>query len=1397
MSTDDNGKLGNPEDPKDQVTAPAPEQKENIGLDEMTTDMFQSKTAKNLLLWTKAVGSIGHSHSFADGLNAESLVEKIRENSFSHKKFSVYAEQLLQGILQGKFKEEDIDLPESFFVEAMQYWLYFRVGMGFGKNDESSEVDQTSARILTTLLEQNVLGDDTQTAVETLLHGALSADTRVFIVRVGKGFLDANSKRQIVDSELAAREEFRQRMQGEPAPQAAVQPSPEAAPEQAKIIKATFRILVWGKDEEFKDHQELKALVGSMNVDPHATPSKPVQIFDEFVDEGEDEGSKAPGVSEMTATLEIENGEVSLVRRGKEKIIDMDSGIPVQKLMIVAGKSVRVLIGHDNFEITMTGVDRELQTQPDDVQPKPSDGRQSFPSFVKTLAPSATAVAAAAAAFAIPAAATPANVDMTASAVNDTSAPDDSQPTIEAKEALIFKLSAVMTLDAHENALAAYPCLDDNDRVVSIGADPSNEIVLPADGKYKPHYADIKFIGRHVFVNSSPVAHIRLKGTPPNAFISITPVLLEEDKVITVGDKPNIVYFKVVKDYPFSEEDIRDSLTKRLRKITATLAGTQDLQVVSDAERKLREFEMTAGRFKDQLDITEISAEIVQLKELIVTTKTAVEQKRHLEHEAKMATRRHFDADAGETAETPRPLKYAVLIDKIYNDKKGKSAMHIIFPSGLSMGKDKVNTLEAHLPQVERTSKYTVQDHECTFVMDGTAVRLVVEPRVVKNSKIMINGELAGTRGGKTEELDMLRAPLKDGDDIQVDYDRFTLEMNHEFTVQAVKPYAKAYLNEIMEVLVLYPDHGDKGDRRNARETLEHFLATGTVTEAEVKTAQAFFEQQKISMEMTGMAAGQLKTINGDDKTLLDYVQNEQRVVGLPYDVAAFRIALELSDEPAVRWEDAGMTREEYIRELSKSAKIRLFAYDKKLLDIREKLQRPNRGARLKAMVSKDAEAAFKQEQKSLNIAFRNLLVETVSLIQFGIAGDDHNKEWLRVRLSEEQNAMAEEIFSVQSVVGKIHDGAAFSTDEVKQVLETVKGKTYGDCLNFREVPPETPMSDYMLAKINAYSKSLLNEACEGENISANLARIEELMASVLVTHETLNTTPQQFEDLRSDEAFFNKVKEGTAALGVLTSAKEASLEDILDFAKRWNADEFALSDEKEEEFKKYVRDSFSDASRRANTGEMRAYFAVMASSAIRYKLARPQELGTTLEQLEQLHEQQEHAEAVTEMLALSEEAGAAGIHNLHPLLKLKNHLAKYEAGSLNHEGTTGESMLQEHVGKKLDAMLSHVVSGGDPGFMEMILADMRQYGLEPMMRASIRKTMDETIGAMFEGTKTVDQTRPLVETLRLMGLDDLMVETASEVVQPLITQSFDNPDESAVKNLEKFGADLRSLGLN
>lgn len=1369
------------------------QQQTDLPLDQIDEANFSRPEVRRLLNYAKAFGRFG---SGGDGKNsvadfsASELAEKMIDNAGGYRRFDGIAEILFNAILQGKMKEEEVTYRIDKLVDNYKYWLFFHTKAAFGANATSAQKQAEAVKVIELLIDQRVFGDDLMTCITRISEAsAMSAESRDTVNEALRVHAQKSEElqRKLADEEAKSREAFELWKQGmNPAAQPGqakeettsdvqggtveekLEPPQNdnqevvSAPEEKErftVIQAHVRFDVWKSGEDRASAKEIKMIRNGQKVDPVVSMRRPIRLIDKTGPEAAENG-----------LVEIDGDKIVIVSNGRTPIVDVASGIVIHRLELEENEPTQIMIGGEVIELTAYGVHREKRTT------------------IPFMPPMVQANSGAAAGEQTTAGEQTAGGDDEMPVIP----PPDDVPVIESKEDTeIYKLPAVLTYDANGNITDAYACLDDTDRIVTIGSDETSDIRLPSVQGFKPYAAEVKFIAGKIFVNAGKDALAKLKDRIGS--VSGTPVLLGDD-VLEVGDNGHKMYFGATMEHPFSEPEILQNFYDRFRVLTDKITALGDTSDdIKRAEKLLADFKATVERYRGKMDISTVDDGVQNAEYIITQMKGIIEQKEAHEREQKLAKKRHFVAESGETADTPRPFKYAVLVDKKNKDTAGNYVLYPVFPPGRSMGTDKVNTLEL---APARTSKYGVQEFECTVVLDESgSLRLPLEVRTLKNSKILVNGQIPGTRDGKTKELDMLRPSLHDGDELQIGPYYYGIEMGHEFSVMALKPYVKKYVEEIMEVLVLYPDHGDQGDRKNAEETLKHFLAKGLTTDEEIAKYRAVYTSEKNALETTAKVATLMNEIRGENQALLDFVENDgSGTVGLPYDSDKIRAATLLADDPSVRWENTGWTRDQFVKELKQCARARLFAYDKKLLDVRTRLANPRLGARIMATFSADSEREYQDERNSLQRSAEQIIREIASIMHLGIAGKEYEKSWLNSRTSAEQYNMAVDIMEVQAAILEIVRGVHVAPEKITQLMAAMNGKVYAQYYNSREVDGVTLMTDFIYKKVREAASALLEKAKSGENISGNLAKIEGYIHEGILSYENIGATAQLFDDLREDEKYFERLKLGEKQLNELLGQAGMDLETVVDFGRRITKDEIALSDENEAKFRAFAREQFAHGLREARVSGITGYFSMMMAGAVRQKLLKPKEIGATSEELAAMQEQRETTESSPEVTGVLEEIRASNIHNIHPLLKLKKLLDQQAEGG---KDSSVERLLVKVMEERIKAVVAEGIDENNLSLYLMVFEDMRTYGLEDAMREAIRGMMDEVFNGLYYEEKTVEEVRPLITTLRLLDLDVLMIDVLVDVRDPYITRSFENPDGAAMTHFEKFQAKILELGLN
>jgi hypothetical protein len=776
-------------------------------------------------------------------------------------------------------------------------------------------------------------------------------------------------------------------------------------------------------------------------------------------------------------------------------------------------------------------------------------------------------------------------------------------------------------------------------------------------------------------------------------------------------------------------------------------------------------------------------------------------EKARIEYEAKMAPRRHFDESAGETAENRRPFSLMVLVDQKNRDAKGQRQMYVIFPPGITMGKSKLNTLELNGPKSADSANINVQDQECMLrYEDSKHARLIIDRRTLRNTRIVVNHELAGIRKGKTEELDMQRPVLKDDDHLQVGYNHYRLEMGHEFTYAAIRPHALKYLREIMEVLVLYSAEGDQGDIKNAEETLTYFVQKGILTEEEVAEERAIHERIKYINETSQAIDPNMKKITREDKASLDYVLGSNAT--LPYDAGDIVQAMAVAGMQFLHWHQTEWSQESYRLRLTESIQARVSAYEKKLAEIQAEMRKPKFAKRLSSVISKNAQKDYESEQENLRTTLRRIIVELVTLLKYPLPGIGNRVGWLSGRLDAKEYQQAEEIMEVQEVFDSLGEEKAPNNQQILKLRKIGETRKYSEfCAGGAGISDE-PMGKVLDKKVKATATKFLSNARGGKHVSIYLDLLQEMIIDQIITFEDLGSSFEEFTEMRDAERYFNKVKEGEKMLKEIMAAGEENLEAVLDLAKKIDNDEVALGDEQQQQFRAYYLAGFANIFRDARQGAQAEYAATLARAAIRMGLATTEDFGITQEELENFsvtgerpEEDENFADQATEELSEQEKEISELInavkrseaHNIEPLINLLQYVHGHEDCTFQEEKITG--ILERMTIEKLHQIAT---SQEDMELGEMIVADMRDMGLEAIIEKEMERMVDQIIDWLVQGTKGTEAIKEIVETFSRLNLYDLMTSKVEGLKQQHLKQLLG--DEEAV---EKLIEDLKIVGLN
>lgn len=147
------------------------------------------------------------------------------------------------------------------------------------------------------------------------------------------------------------------------------------------------------------------------------------------------------------------------------------------------------------------------------------------------------------------------------------------------------------------------------------------------------------------------------------------------------------------------------------------------------------------------------------------------------EVEAKLEQKRiesfwHFDVEAGETVDTPRPYKYAVL--------KVKGRTKVLFPGVISIGNDIVNIIELKRATDKHALLYLHNNGEWWIKEVNT-----------NQGRMPIKVD---------QELLMRPMPLPNGKNIEIGSNVIKYERNHEFTALALREAVQDFIREYREL---------------------------------------------------------------------------------------------------------------------------------------------------------------------------------------------------------------------------------------------------------------------------------------------------------------------------------------------------------------------------------------------------------------------------------------------------------------------------------------------------------------------------------------------------------------------------------------------------------------------
>jgi hypothetical protein len=1551
----------------------APKEPGRLMLKEMAPSMFQTPIVQKLIYWTQAIGTTGSQKSIADGLDAGELVEEIKIRSGSNSKFSHYVEELLNGILQGRYSEDKAEFATEDFISGFQYWLLFRTEMALAQ-DKAEQNKQEAKDALKFLLEHKVFGDDDGEVIQHLMHGALHALPRAIIANAGAEKLSRETKRAIGQNELSGKQNFFDAwltppkdtgstasgsfsggtVTTRPSQQAPVQSPAEKAGmtgrpptqldetleswENRPIKKVIFKALTWGAEEQIENAETITVEAKGKKANPFITATKPMEITDEM--------------ENCLVRIMLKGRSVVVEKVGENTLIDCDSDKPVESIVFHGKKPVRFRIGKSVFSIQIIKVEHSSSGQRAvveavkmasalppalpvhgsseaaaavdsaaavDAAPAPSaepeqvkqpelpaiTGTAEIPSippapltaqdagtdsaaatpFVELPAvgldstaytpviPGTPTVAAAdlpseepavdalavTAAVEIPSmppeevepsdieyiksiapvAAKPSGASASAGIIDVTDIAEPAAPsiapgspletatslpavsasrvqaagagattTLESKENIGFRLPAILLVDKNGLVIESRPAIDDQDRVMKIGTGPASNVVLPSGPGYTSTHVEVKFLDlKRIFINRTAAiapGDLSVSLISDHREIGSQIVSLKEDDGFIIGaETANPLYFKASNEHLFTEEELKTAFHRRLEKLELQFAASRlDPEMLKTLEKKLIVFfNKTIPGFSDKQDaMNDVNERATALSGKIVEAKEAL-------FKAKLAEKWHFSAEAGETAETPRPHQYWILIDRHHKDAAGKPLFHVVFPPGLTMGRDKVNTLEIQEPSAAHPSNHGVQKFECMlFMEDSQTVRMLIEKFETRKRHLKINGKIPGFREGlegKNDEAtlnitDIDNPLLEDGDDLEIGMDRYLLQKSHQFTAAALKPHVTQHLKKLMEVLQIYADRGDKDDLANAKKAVDHLLEKKFVTREQVEIARDAAKKEKEGMlrenaanEKTREAKELLLTAKSKNEAVQAFADADYERGILPYDAGNIRKALALLDDPDVRWGEGELfiNKENYVRDLTACVQVRMKAYEKQIENLNARLAQPNYLMRLKAKIMKDAQEQLADEKLGLNMAIYRLEIELVSLLNTGLSGIKNKASWMDTVLTPEQAGDAQSIMAMHEMIAQVDKGLLPEPSDLEGLINMTSRKNYGDFFNYGETEKGKPMIEFICSRVVETAKKMYAEACEGRNISRNLDRIEKYIAEEFLSFQILGSSPAQFADLRDDASLIEKEKAGDASFEQLRSNVNLEIEDVLDFAAAWKKDDIALGETKEAEFKAFCNEKLAYAAELADIGEMTAYFGILAGVAARLGF-KPAEFHAPHADAEKYQREAENMAGNMEIAEIIETLQAGGDLSPHPLLQLKNLIERTPAGTIKYLGMDAGQVLDDLVQERMEKMVKLAINGEENAdFLEMIVEDMRQYGLEQPIKNALTVHLRKIVKEIYEDQQEPGIYRPGIQVLRDLGLGDFVQEISQQEIDALHA-------ETMGQEMTQFGEDLREAGL-
>gem|GEM_PF-6461755 len=419
----------------------------------------------------------------------------------------------------------------------------------------------------------------------------------------------------------------------------------------------------------------------------------------------------------------------------------------------------------------------------------------------------------------------------------------------------------------------------------------------------------------------------------------------------------------------------------------------------------------------------------------------------------------------------------------------------------------------------------------------------------------------------------------------------FSFEASHEFTFNALRPYALEALTRVNKVLIPLEGTTDENLEINAQAVLSHLIEKGLVSDEEISTS----EYERTSEKFTFLAKTTLATIEENNQNFGNEQSMAAGKAGLSYDADLFLKAYALSNHPQVQWEKMGIDREEYLEKLDEGSEIRLLSYNTKLLSIRKKLQEHE---------DVDPKPDVYNARK---IAFRMILVEMVSLTKLRqtmeLPTTNYENDWQNGALGKDENKVAAEIISAQNLMNRISQGD-FTVEEVQNLFFTVEKKEVKDFMSVDQHRRAASMVKFVCGKLQfaalTIGEKIKSGELENENLNKNILLLQQLMKAGLITLSDTGMSQEDWDESEEWQKSFQpkattssqpapaptepttditkttpteKIGQPAERLALLQEARDADVYDILPFIKiqRYNKQNPDFAPQENELDKKFV----------------------------------------------------------------------------------------------------------------------------------------------------------------------------------------------------------------------------------